>query len=188
MKEAKTNYPVIDLIKNRWSPRSFAQKSISEEHMKTILEAGTWAFSANNSQPWHFIYAHNGSHGFTTLLNCLNPGNQLWAKNAGVLVAVLANKKFDNGSENKIAKHDVGAANATMSIQAISMDIYSHVMGGYDAAKAIELLKIDANEKEPIVFIAFGFKDEADKLEEPFKTRELTERTRKPIQEISTQL
>lgn len=188
MKEAKTTYSVIDLIKNRWSPRSFSQQSISAEHMKTILEAGTWAFSANNSQPWHFIYAHNGTDGFTTLLNCLNPGNQLWAKNVGVLVAVLANKKFDNGAENKIAKHDIGAANATMAIQAISMGIYSHVMGGYDAAKTIELLKIDANEKEPVVFIAFGYKDEADKLEEPFKSRELTERTRKPIHEISTLL
>jgi nitroreductase len=188
MKEAKTTYPVIDLIKNRWSPRSFAAKPISNEQMKTILEAGTWAFSANNSQPWHFIYGHNGTDGFTTLLNCLNPGNQLWAKNAAVLVAVLANKKFDNGSENKIAKHDVGAANATMAIQAISIGIYSHVMGGYDAAKAIELIKIDANEKEPVVFIAFGFKDEADKLEEPFKSRELTERTRKPFNEISTML
>lgn len=188
MKEAKTNFPVIDLIKNRWSPRSFSQKSISAEQMNTILEAGTWAFSANNSQPWHYIYAHNGTDGFSTLLNCLNPGNQLWAKNVSVLVAVLANKKFDNGAENKIAKHDIGAANALMAIQAISMGIHSHVMGGFDAVKTIELLNIDANDKEPVVFMAFGYKDEADKLEEPFKSRELLERTRKPINEISTLL
>jgi nitroreductase len=50
-KSAKTNNPVIDLIKDRWSPRSFSNKRISQEDMNTILEAASWAFSTSNVQP-----------------------------------------------------------------------------------------------------------------------------------------
>jgi nitroreductase len=185
IKIATTHNPVIDLIKNRWSARSFSDKDISQKELETILEAASWAFSANNAQPWHFIYAHRSDASFQKLANCLMPGNQPWAKNAAVMLAVLANKKLDNGAENKAAKHDVGAANTTLMLQALTMGIYGHVMGGFDTAKAIELLDIDTEMQEPVVFIALGYLDAPEKLEEPFKTRELTGRTRKSVSEIS---
>ncbi len=185
IKIAKTNNPVIDLIKDRWSARSFSPKDISQHELETILEAGSWAFSSSNSQPWNFIYTHRKDASFQKLVDCLMGGNQPWAKNASVLIAVLANKKNDNGTENKIAKHDVGAANATLMLQALSMGIYGHVMGGFHADKTIETLSIDAEKHEPIVFIALGYLDSADKLEEPFKARELTARSRKSLSEIS---
>jgi len=185
IKLAKTNHPVIDLIKDRWSARSFSSKDISHKDLETILEAGSWAFSANNAQPWNFIYAFRKDASFEKLANCLMPGNQPWAKNAAALIAVIANKKLDNGVENKAAKHDVGAANATLMLQALSMEIYGHVMGGFDTVKAIEVLNIDTEIQEPIVFIALGYLDAPEKLEEPFKTRELTARTRKSLSEIS---
>ena len=185
IKIAKTEHPVIDLIKNRWSARSFSDKPISEKEIQTILEAATWAFSANNAQPWNYTYAHKQDASFQKLVDCLMPGNQPWAKNAGVLMVVTSPKKNDNGSENKIAKHDIGAANATLMLQALSMGIYGHVMGGFDPAKAIETLKIDTEIHEPVVFIALGYLDAADKLADPFKERELTPRSRKSVKEIS---
>jgi len=189
VKIPETRFKISDPIKNRWSARSFADKPISEEDIHTLLEAASWAFSANNAQPWVYVYAHRENKAsFDKLLNCLLPGNQPWAKNAAVLMCVLAKKKLDNGQENKAAKHDVGAANATLMIQAIQMNIYGHVMGGFDANKAVETLNIDTNEMEPVVFMALGYLDTAEKLEEPFKTRELTPRSRKSIEEFSTRL
>lgn len=185
IKLAKTTHPVIDLIKDRWSARSFSSKDISQKDLETILEAASWAFSANNAQPWNFVYAFRKDASFEKLSSCLMPGNQPWAKNAAVLIAVIANKKLDNGVENKAAKHDIGAANATLMLQALSMEIYGHVMGGFDTVKAIEILNIDTEIQEPIVFIALGYLDAPEKLEEPFKTRELTPRTRKSLSEIS---
>ena len=133
VKIPSTQYPVIDLIKNRWSARSFSDKPISENDLLTILEAGSWAFSANNAQPWEFIYAHKAdTEAFHKLHDCLMAGNLPWTKNAAVLMAVLAHKKLDNGHENRAAKHDVGAANTTLMLQATSMGIYGHVMGGFD--------------------------------------------------------
>lgn len=185
IKIAKTHNPVIDLIKDRWSARSFSDKEITQNELETILEAGTWAFSSNNAQPWHFVYAHRKDASFQKLHQCLMPGNQPWTKNAAVLMVVLADKKNANGSENKIARHDVGAANATLMLQALSMNIYGHVMGGFDAAKTIETLGVDPEVHEPVVMIALGYLDAPEKLEEPFKTRELTERTRKSVNDVA---
>lgn len=189
IKIAKTKHDVIDVIKNRWSARSFSDKEISENDMHTLFEAASWAFSANNAQPWEYIYAHReDAEAFHKLHGCLMGGNQPWTKKAAVLMAVLAHKKLENGHENKAAKHDVGAANTSLMLQATSMNIYGHVMGGFDANKTIETLSINTEVYEPIVFIALGYLDTAEKLEEPFKSRELTPRTRKPLDEIVKRL
>ncbi|MGZ3883343.1 MAG: nitroreductase family protein, partial [Bacteroidia bacterium] len=140
-KIAKTEHQVIDLIKSRWSPRSFSPKAISKQNMNTLLEAASWAFSGGNVQPWKYIYAHReNSSAFEKLEHCLMPGNQPWAKNAAVLMAVFLHKKMENGNPNRTAMHDVGAANATMILQAESMNIYGHVMAGFDSTKAVAAL------------------------------------------------
>jgi nitroreductase len=185
IKIATTHNPVIDLIKDRWSARSFSSKEISQKELDTILEAASWAFSSNNAQPWHYVYAFRQDASFEKLHHCLMPGNQPWTKNAAVLMVALADKKNPNGSENRIARHDVGAANATLMLQALTMGIYGHVMGGFDAAKTIDTLGIDPEVLDPVAFIALGYLDSPEKLEEPFKTRELTARSRKGLSEIA---
>jgi len=46
---------VLEAIRTKRATRQFADKPISEEDARTILEAGRHAQSAINSQPWHFI-------------------------------------------------------------------------------------------------------------------------------------
>ncbi len=53
----KSKYPVNQIILNRWSPRAMSGENITEEQLYTILEAGRWAQSSYNNQPWRFIYA-----------------------------------------------------------------------------------------------------------------------------------
>lgn len=45
----------IELIKSRRSVRRFRPDPIPDELVRKLLEAGHWAPSANNSQPWRFI-------------------------------------------------------------------------------------------------------------------------------------
>lgn len=188
IKEAKTTYPVNELIKKRWSARSFAEKEISQDELNTIFEASSWAFSAMNYQPWKYIYVHKSdADNFQKFVDCLAGGNQPWAKNASVLIVSLAKKNYDDGTPNKAAFHDVGASNATLILQAASMDIYGHLMGGFDKNKAVALTQIDSDEYEPVVFIALGYLDTPEKLDEPFKSREKTKRTRKNITEFATE-
>ncbi len=189
IKEAKTKYPVHELIKKRFSARSFSGKGISKDELNTILEAGSWTFSAMNYQPWRYVYVHKDDAGnFNKLADCLNGGNKPWAKDAAVLMVCLVKKKYDDGSINGAAYHDVGAANATMILQAASMNIYGHVLGGFSKTKVTELLKLDTEEYDPFVMIALGYLDLPEKLDEPYKTREVTPRKRKPVEEFATQL
>ncbi|MCD6068230.1 MAG: nfsA [Bacteroidetes bacterium] len=185
IKEAKTQYEVIDLIRKRWSARSFLGKEITEKDLMAILEAGSWAFSGNNEQPWRVIPAHRGSENFEKIVAALAPGNTPWAKNAAVLMVSVAKTTADKEGNpfNAYAEHDLGTFNATLALQAFSMGIFSHPMAGFDKSKISASFSLAENLK-PMVVIALGYLDEADKLEEPYKTRELTARTRKAVSEL----
>ena len=46
---------VLQAIKERRSIRQYSEEPVSAEQMKQVLEAGRWAPSRGNSQPWKFI-------------------------------------------------------------------------------------------------------------------------------------
>lgn len=46
---------LLELIKNTRSIRRFKPEPIPDEYVDKIIEAGRWAPSAGNSQPWEFI-------------------------------------------------------------------------------------------------------------------------------------
>ena len=50
---------LLDFIKERRSIRAFQDKQIPEKEIEMILEAGRWAPSASNRQPWKFIVIKN---------------------------------------------------------------------------------------------------------------------------------
>ncbi len=50
---------LLSLIKNRRSIRGFLKRPIPDEIINMILEAGSWAPSAENSQPWKFLVIKN---------------------------------------------------------------------------------------------------------------------------------
>ncbi len=52
MKESEI---ILDIIKKRRSVRHFDGRKIPDECMEQILEAGRWAPSGANAQPWRFI-------------------------------------------------------------------------------------------------------------------------------------
>ena len=184
-KIAITKYPVLELIKNRWSARSFSNQAIEEKDLYTLIEAASWMFSANNEQPWRFISAEKNSGSFQNILQSLNSSNAAWAKNAAAFIVSIAKINFDKEGNpiNNWAEHDLGAANAAMILQATSMNIAAHPMAGFDAAKIKDAFELSEYLK-PVAIIALGYLDKADKLEEPFKTRELSSRKRKGLSEI----
>jgi nitroreductase len=50
---------LLDFIKERRSIRAFQDKQIPEKEIEMILEAGRWAPSASNRQPWNFLLIKN---------------------------------------------------------------------------------------------------------------------------------
>jgi nitroreductase len=184
-KTASTKHSVNELIKKRWSARAFSERAIEREHLNVLLEAASWSASSMNLQPWQYWFAEkSNAASFQKFYDCLMPGNQIWCKNAAVILLCLAEKDMPNGQPNRYALHDAGAANTTLLLQAADLDIYGHMLGGYDHAKALELLNIP-DHLEPVCFIALGYLGDVDQLEEPFKTRETAPRSRKPVEEFS---
>lgn len=51
---------VMEVIKSRRSTRKFTDQPVEREKIDMILEAGTWAPSANNMQSWHFTVVQDG--------------------------------------------------------------------------------------------------------------------------------
>lgn len=184
MPDITTDLQLSSLIEKRWSPRAFSEQTVSKEQVDMLLQAACLAFSSMNEQPWRYLVAHRGSPLFDQMVDCLNPGNQTWAKEAPVLMLSLAKTNFGrNGNPNRHAWHDVGAANMNLALQATSMDLYTHLMGGYDREKTLNTFSLEET-LEPVVFIALGYLGDPDQLEEPLRSRERASRKRKPLDEI----
>jgi len=47
--------PIIDIIRSRRSVREFQDRPIEDDLIANILDAGRWAPSGLNNQPWHFV-------------------------------------------------------------------------------------------------------------------------------------
>ena len=188
VKTPVTDYDVHPLITNRWSPRAFADKAIDDEQLLELFEAARWAPSAFNEQPWKYVYAHKGSQGFDQLWDCLTVGNQPWTRHASVLVVAMIHTNYQkNGIPNAWAQHDLGLANAQLFLQATYRNIYGHMMAGFDQSKLTELLSLDST-TQPICMMALGYLGDPEHLEEPYKAREMSRRTRKPVNEFVTLL
>ena len=52
-----TDHPVLDVIRNRWSPYRFEPRVVEDEKVLQCLEAARWAASSFNDQPWFWIVA-----------------------------------------------------------------------------------------------------------------------------------
>ncbi len=50
---------VLETIKNRRSVRKYQNQQIKDEELEMIIEAGIYAPTANNDQPWHFTVIQN---------------------------------------------------------------------------------------------------------------------------------
>ncbi|NJM69924.1 MAG: nitroreductase family protein [Scytonema sp. RU_4_4] len=182
-KPADTQFPIHDLLKQRWSPLAFSSQPLEKKTLCSLLEAARWAASSFNEQPWHFIVAtQDNPEEFNRLLSCLAQGNQVWAKNAPVLMISVAKLYFErNGNENRHAFHDVGAAASLLAIQATSLGLFIHQMAGFDVSKARELYNIPEG-YEPVAAIAIGYPGDSEALPEQYRQREFSPRQRKPIE------
>jgi nitroreductase len=179
--EASTEFEsaVLDIIKNRKSRRAYSNRQIEPHVIKSLFEAARWAPSSMNDQPWTYIYATKDQPElWNKLFDALNESNQVWAKEAPLLVLSMARKNFtQNGRPNGSAKYDLGSANAFLTLQATDLDLNIHQMGGYDHDKAIANLNIP-DSYELGVIMAIGYLGDADTLPDNLKQRELAPRQR----------
>jgi nitroreductase len=184
-KPAETQYPIHELIRHRWSPRAFSNRLVEPEKLLSILEAARWAPSCFNEQPWSFVLAtRENPTEYEHLASCLSESNQRWAPKAPVLMLSVAKLFFEKSEkENRLAFHDVGLAVENLIIQAMSLGLIVHQMGGFSVEKARELCGVPER-YQPVAMIAIGYAGDPEVLPEDLQQKEWAPRGRKLLSEF----
>lgn len=181
--ERKSKYKILDLILHRWSPRALSGEPITDEQLMTLFEAARWAPSSFDNQPWRFIYAKRNTISWDRFFNLLAPANQVWAKNAAVLILEVSHKHFEyNETTSRTHSFDAGAAWENLALQAFSMGLVAHGMEGFDYDRAQKELKI-SDHYQVEAMIAVGKPGKKEDLPEKLQKSE-SPNERKPLEEI----
>ncbi len=181
---AESSVPLVPLLDERWSPRSFdPEATVSDRQLDALLEAARWAPSAGNKQRRRFIVGRRGSATFDIIASALVGFNAAWAPNASALVVGLAEVAAARAGERTWAEYDLGQAIAHLSVQAHAEGLHTHQMGGFDVDRIVQAFEL-GDDLAPITVTAVGVVDEADRLTEALAERERAPRTRLPLDEL----
>lgn len=184
-KLAPTDFPINDLIRRRWSPRAFSDKPVEPEVLRSLFEAARWAPSSNNEQPWVYIVGtKDDPESFAKMVSVLVEFNAGWAKHAPVLILAVSRLAFhNNGTPNRNAYYDTGAASALLTVEATTRGLFVHQMAGFDPEKSRQVFGIPPG-YEAIAAMALGYPGDPQSLSEKLRDREVAPRTRKPLSEF----
>lgn len=183
-KPADNQFPIHDLLRNRWSPRAFSSRPVENEKVASLFEAARWSPSGANHQPWSFLFVtQEEPEVFARLLATLAERNQKWAHAVPMLILALARRLKDDGTVNPWAHYDLGQSVAHLSVEAASLGLFVHQMAGFDAEAARREFSVP-DEYEPVIVVAVGYAGEPEDLPEDFRERELAKRSRKEMSEF----
>jgi nitroreductase len=176
----ESSVAVLELIARRWSPKDFSERPVEPEKLASLFEAARTAPSSYNEQPWRFIVAtRDDAVAFERLLSTLAAPNAAWAKHAPVLILSVAKLDFTrNGQPNRHAFHDVGQAAAYLTLQATSLGLSVHQMGGFDGERAARLLNIPSG-YAPVAVMAVGYREASRDT-----TSAALQRSRRAVEEL----
>jgi nitroreductase len=187
LKPAITQVPINNVIASRWSGRAYdASKLVSSEQIIALLEAARWAPSCFGDQPWRFIVWNKKTDegAWQQAFECLAPSNQTWVKDAPVLMLVCADTLFNHNQQpNRWAQYDTGAAAENLCLQAGSMGLMAHQMGGFNADNVREKFEIPA-QYNPMAMLSVGYAADIASLEGDVLIRETAARSRRPLKDL----
>ena len=146
---------VLEAIKTRRSIRKYEPKAVSEEKVTQILDAGRWAPSAGNSQPWKFIVVSDEKVR-NELARVATYGGFL--AQAAVAIAVVIDPRASNHPVE-----DGAAATQNMLLAAHALDLGTCWIGSYGSGyeeMAKEVLGIPGD-KRLLSLISLGYPAES---------------------------
>jgi nitroreductase len=158
----------IKAIKTRRSIRKFKDKPVENDKITMIIEAGMYAPSARNEQPWHFIVVD--SEYLKLQLMEAHPYAQM-LKGAPVAILVCADTKLE--LSEGYWPIDCSAATQNILLAAHSCGLGAVWLGVHprqERKNAISrIFKLPAN-IEPFSLIALGYPDEQKEMPQRFNT------------------
>lgn len=146
---------VLEAIKSRRSIREYQKDPVPEDLVLRVLEAGRWAPSANNSQPWNFIVLRD-KEVRRRVADVTTHGDFLADAPLGICVVI----------DPKASTHSVedgATATYSMLLAARALGLGTCWIGSYGSSyegRVKEILSIP-KEKRVLSIISLGFPDEA---------------------------
>jgi nitroreductase len=150
------NDELFQLIMERRSIRSFTDQRIREDELNRILDAGSWAPSGKNNQPWRFAVIHN-EETQNQIAGCTKYSDIV--ENAPVLIAVLYH--LPSGYHREKDYMSIGACLQNMLLQVHAMGLGAVWLGEIlnRASDVMEILNL-TDDYELAAVIALGHSDE----------------------------
>ena len=125
-----------DTIRARRNVRQYTDRSIADEDLERILDAGRRAPSAGNWQPWNFVVVTDDAQ--LTELAKVWQGARHIARSAAT-VALVAREPED-ARQRDLLMYDLGQATAIMMLAAADLGIGSCHAGARDQEQARRVL------------------------------------------------
>jgi nitroreductase len=131
--------PVLDVIRKRYSCRSYRDKSIEQDKLDCILEAARLAPSARNMQDWRFVVVTDKAIKSKVAATTNRPA--VFEK-AGAIIAACSNSDHVMRCGQAIGPIDVSIALEHISLQATDLGLGTCWIGSFDADKVRQILSI----------------------------------------------
>ena len=185
-KPAVTSRPVHELIRNRWSPRSFANKPVPKDDLISVMEAARWAASCNNGQPWRWMIGTKDDPAAyevgAVLLQCAQPA--LGEDGAGADHRLCAQDvRSQRQPERTLLVRPRALRTHSSRCRLQSLGLVVHQAAGIERDKARATFNVP-DEFDIVIGIALGYEGDPDALPEELPGREREPRVRKPLGEI----
>lgn len=146
---------ILNLLKSRRSVRVYQDKLVPQDLLLQILEAGRWAPTGANLQPWHFIVVTDPE----TLKEIGKVARFFFIKSSFVEKApVVLILGFDT-RKGKYGRYDVTLAGGNMMTMATNLGLGTCWIGAFDEPKVKEILGIP-KPIEVIALITLGYSDQ----------------------------
>ena len=146
---------ILNLLKSRRSIRVYQDKPVPQDLLLQILEAGRWAPTGANLQPWHFIVVTDPE----TRRQIGGVARFLFIKSSHVgkapVVLILG---FDT-RKGKYGRYDVTLAGGNMLTMATHLGLGTCWIGAFDEQRVKEILGIPEH-IEVIALITLGYPGE----------------------------
>ncbi|MBN1260896.1 MAG: nitroreductase family protein [Anaerolineae bacterium] len=149
---------VLALLKGRRSIRRYKPDPVPEALLRQVLEAGQWAPSASNRQPWHFIVVRDpavrkavSEHAAFFFLK--------WAHVNEAPVLIVLCGEAGGRIYQRFLHEDVGLAGSQMMLQAAALGLGTCWIGGLDPLAIGAVLKLPSA-IEVVGLLTLGFPDE----------------------------
>ncbi len=144
---------LLDVIKRRRSVRRFDGATIPHETMEQILEAGRWAPSGANAQPWRFVVVTQKEKLAAISAFCyykLFKSRHVGEASAAVVICA------DTKAGSQTYTLDAAIAGTNMTLMATSLGIGSCWIGAFEEETLKKMMHIPGNLKI-IALIALGY-------------------------------